>query len=340
MTSRHNLSYAHLLFAGKAYFAGANSQRGLPVSMPIYHDFGAVAATDRDGLVTTVDPLNNAALTLRATVTGMALSGTTITLDTPRNVTVYGTADETAKSILVTGTDVYAVAMTEVIAGPLGTGATKITQGLKAFKTISSIVATGDFGTIEVGFGSVLGLPYRVTGKNQVLAYADGRALSPVTLTATITALGTLQETAVISPIGGVITAISAVSAAVNATVISLITITNASLEVGVLSFATNYAALAAITDTTLLNTRLTKDNVLKVATDGGGDGVGQATVTILVDPAVVAIGVDTTATTTTGDVRGTVDFGFAPDASLKFGAWIMPADRSEAATAYGVTQA
>ena len=340
MASRHNFSFADQLYAGAAYYARYSAQKGLPVDLPIYHSFGAVAAVDRDGLVSSVNPASGATLTLRSTVTGMTNTGGVVTLGTPRNVTLYSASNESTKSILVTGTDVYGAAMTESITGPDGTSATKTVQGVKAFYTISSIVATGDFGTIEVGFGSKLGLPFRVTDKNQVLARADGRTLAPETLTATITALGTAQDTAVISPIGGVITKISAVSPAVQTSGISTITVTNASLEVATLAFAADYAALTAVTDSTLLNTRLAADGVLKVTTDGTGDGAGQATVTIIVDPALVVIADDTTATTTTADVRGTIDFGFALDGTLKFGAVIFPPDRTDGTNSFGITQA
>jgi hypothetical protein len=342
--SQHNISRSTTILQGRAYnavhAASYNGSPGLPVSLPIFYNYGAIVAADRDGLVESVNPADAATLTLRSTVTGMTNSGGVVTLGTPRNVTIYATTDESAKTITVTGTDLYNQAMTETITGPDGSGAVKITHGNKAFKTISSIVATGNFGTIEVGFGSKVGLPYRVTDKNQVNAYSDGRLLAPETLTATITALGTAQDVAVISPIGGVVTKVSGVSAAQQTSGISTVTLTNATLEVAVLSFAADYAALAAVTDSTLSNTRLAANDVIKAATDGTGDGAGQATVTILVDTAVVTIADDTTATATTGDVRGTVDFGYAPNGTLKFAVTMFPADRSEAATAFGVTPA
>lgn len=341
MGSRHTITRADNVFAGNAYYARANSERGLPVDFPIYYSFGAITGIDRDGLVQSVNPADGATFTLRSTVTGMTNTGGVVTLDTPRNVTLYSAStDESAKSILVTGTDLYGAAMTEAITGPDASTATKLAQGKKAFKTISSIVATGNFGTVEIGFGSIIGSPYRITDKNQVLVRADGRSLAPETLTATITAVGTAQDTAVISPIGGVITKVSGVSAAANGTSTSTVTVTNATLEVAVLAFGSSYAALAAITDSTLLNARLAAGDVLKVATDGTGDGAGQATVTILVDPAVVTIADDTTATTTTGDVRGTIDFGYTPDGTLKFGMVLFPSDRQEGSNAYGITQA
>jgi hypothetical protein len=86
--------------------------------------------------------------------------------DVPRNITlkrtVVGAAD-TPGTITITGTD-YADA---VISEAIVPGATGVTvAGLRAFKTISAIVgagwvasAPGDEDTVEIGVGTVLGLP-------------------------------------------------------------------------------------------------------------------------------------------------------------------------------------
>lgn len=136
--SLHNISYADTLLAGAVYYDAYHKnslagRKGLPMDLPIYVNFGAITAADRDGLVSSVDPANNATLTLRSTVTGMTNTGGVVTLDTPRNVTLYSAADQSTKTITVTGTDEYGKAMVETITGPDGTSATKIAQGVKAF---------------------------------------------------------------------------------------------------------------------------------------------------------------------------------------------------------------
>jgi len=62
------------------------------------------------------------------------------------------------------------------------------------------------------------------------------------------------------------------------------------------------------------------------------GDGALDASATIVV-------GDDTTATATTGDVRGTIDFNDAADASKLFAALIFPPDRDTKNNAFGISQ-
>lgn len=335
-----------ILRLGAAYFPQYSVDPGVEFDAPIYYHYGAIAAADRDGLVQSVNPADGATFTLRSTVAGMTNSGGVVTLDTPRNVTIYGTADESAKSILVTGTCLYGQAMTEAITGMDGTGTYKLAEGKKAFKTISSIVATGNFGTIEIGFGCKIGLPFRTGYANRVVSMINGKVAAPHTLTATITAIGTAQDTAVIDTIGGTVTVASGVSAAANGTASSTVTLTNpsalqGSIAMGTIVFGSTYSALAAQASGTLVGKRLAANGVIKATTDGTGDGAGQATITIEVDPAVITVADDTaTATTTTGDVRGTIDFGHIPDASQMFSVLFISPDRTTKELCFGVAQA
>lgn len=217
MSNSHQITAADIILAGKAYYAPYNKDtalaatRGLTVTLPIFNTIGAVVVADADGLVLSVDPANNATLSLRATVAGMVNSGGVITLDTPRNVTITAAANESTKSLLVTGTDVYGEPLSESITGPNAT----TVGGKKAFKTITSLVATGDFGTITVGFGDVLGLPFRVANRNEVLVMfngavdnatvvlADDAAVTTTTgdIRGTIDPAGTLNGTSILSVI-------------------------------------------------------------------------------------------------------------------------------------------
>lgn len=340
MALTHLISRAVDLYHGNVFYGpyhtAAKAKAGLKISPLSLIDFGAIAAADRDGLVTSVDPANNATLTLN----GAAVSGGVATLATPRNLSIYSAStDESAKSITFTGTDEYGKTLVETITGPDSSGPTKIAYGKKAFKTVTSAVATGNFGTIEVGFGTKIGLPFRVTAANQVHALINGRLAAPYIATGVIAAVGTAQDVVMNAPLGGVVTKLMGSSAAANGTSASTVTVTNGSLEVGVLAFGSSYAALTAIEDTSLLNTRLAANGVLKATTDGTGDGAGNTVITAVIDPAVVTIADDTTATATTGDVRGTIDFGFIPDAALLFSAFIAPADKRSKNGAFGISQ-
>jgi len=346
--SKHLISRADTIFSGSSYYAKYNKEAlpvaGTKVDFPLYYSFGAVVGADRDGLVTSVDPASGATLTLRSTVTGMTNTGGVVTLDTPRNVTIYSAADQTTRSISVTGTDEYGEPLKETITGPDGTSAVKISAGNKAFKTISSIVATGDFGTIEVGFGDKIGLPFRVDSAQKILPIVNGDVAAPHILTSTIAAIGTAQSTAVISPIGGFITKVSGVSAAANATASSTVTVTNQGSLAGAVAsttvvFTSAYAAYAAQASTAINNASIPANGVLRIDTDGTGDGAGQATISVQVDPAVVTPAVDTAATATTGDIRGTVNFGLIPDGSKVLGVLLLSPTRTTKELAFGVTQ-
>lgn len=344
MTATHFES----LRTGAAWYAGYNTSElaGIETDQAIYYAYGAIVGADRDGLVQSVNPADGATLTFRTTVSGMTNASGVVTFDTPRNVTIYSATDEHTKSILLTGTDFYGAAMSEAVAGPTGNGSVKISEGNKAFKTISSAVCTGDFGTIEVGFGSKIGLPFRVPQKNRVIPIINGELAAPHYLTSTITAIGTAQDTAVLDTIGGTIVEATGVSAAANGTASSTVTITNpsalqGSTTVGTIVFTSSYAALAAqVAAATLIGVKIPADGVLKVATDGTGDGAGQATITIQVDPAVITVADDTTATTTTGDVRGTIDFGLIPNGTKLFSVVLPAITRTTKDLAFGVTQA
>lgn len=333
-----------ILKLGTVVFPPYSSDPGLEITSPIFYDFGAIAAPTRNGLVSSVDPANNATLTLKATTTGMTNTGGVITLDNARNVTIYSASDQSTKTLLVTGTDFWGQAQTEVITGPNGSTTTKMSAGKKAFKTISSLVATGDFGTIEVGFGAKLGLPFRIDKLNKAEFFIDGKVAAPHTLNAIITAIGTAQNTAVLDTIGGKVVEASGVSAAANGTASSIVTITNpASLQgstvMGTITFTSAYSANVLQASGALTSVDLPSDAILTVVTDGGGDGAGQAVISIEVDPAVAIVADDTSpATTTTGDVRGTVDFGLIPNATKLFSMKFNAPYRDTVANAFGVT--
>ena len=100
-------------------------------------------------------------------------------MDVPRNITAAVTHSSSivAMTILITGTDVYGVAMTELMT-VVATGTSAAYNGKKAFKTVTSIAMTAvgdaEANTVGMGFGDVLGIPYVLTDESDVLGFYAG----------------------------------------------------------------------------------------------------------------------------------------------------------------------
>jgi hypothetical protein len=102
-----------------------------------------LSAGDDDCIVEAVDPANNATLTLD----GIAVSAGVATLDFARRVIITSAADDSSITFTVSGTDRYGNSISEAITG---TNAS-IAVSTKDFKTVTSIVVTGNAGSIKVG---------------------------------------------------------------------------------------------------------------------------------------------------------------------------------------------
>ena len=159
--ARHNISNADELFWGDAYEPKANgSKRGIPFHPILQVDLGAPVAASANAICLSQSVTGGVAALLNG-----ALGGT---LDVPRNVVAAWTNTAVCT---VTGTDVYGRTLVESSAS--GTSMT----GKKAFKTITSVVFSASVTSATVGTGDVLGLPYRIGGKFDILAaYADNTA--------------------------------------------------------------------------------------------------------------------------------------------------------------------
>lgn len=110
-------------------------------------------------------------LTLTTAATGITYStlpnGTPLlNLDVARNVDILSSsASDTAVVITVYGYDSYGRAMSEAIT----TNGTSRVAGKKAFKSVYRVAAGGAaVGNISVGFGDVIGLPYRAVSRDYV----------------------------------------------------------------------------------------------------------------------------------------------------------------------------
>jgi len=103
-----------------------------------------IVATDADGIATTQTPLAAGNLTLD----GVLISGGTLTLSTAQHVSIACAGADAARSFVVTGTDSYGNAQTEIIAGSAGS----TTKGTKNFKTVTSIsVDAATAGAVTAG---------------------------------------------------------------------------------------------------------------------------------------------------------------------------------------------
>ena len=114
--------------------------------------------------------------------------------DVPRNITVTVTAGGTADTmgtITVTGTNAIGQVITEAIVPVAGS----TVAGLKAFKTVTSVVGVGwvidavegTKDTIKIGVGTVLGLPIKIATGDCLLSVLGVAYVVPtVTVGATV----------------------------------------------------------------------------------------------------------------------------------------------------------
>jgi len=152
------------------------------------------------------DPAVAAEAAIHAAITGSASAIVTTTTvitnpDYPRNVVINPdgvAADVAACDITINGTDIYDAVLTEDIAIAENQAHDTLSTGLKAFKTVTSIVIPiqdGAGATFHIGTGSKLGLDRKLR-VNTVLAAAlnsvrEGTAPT-VTVSPTVVALNTM----------------------------------------------------------------------------------------------------------------------------------------------------
>jgi antitoxin component of MazEF toxin-antitoxin module len=111
-----------------------------------------------------------------------------------RNVTVTVAAttagDVKAEAIVVTGENINGETITESFTPAADTPATL--TGAKAFKSITSVVVPAQDGasvTVDVGFGQLIGLPYKLAKKRVLVTLNDGVVDTAPTLAISSTAL-------------------------------------------------------------------------------------------------------------------------------------------------------
>ena len=172
------------IFVGAAFIGGSNvSPSGDPSPMttgvgPVgrVYTFDLVPATS--GATTAQNQIcpsaNLPAGALVCTANGTTSTAGTdpfgnqiVILDCARNIAIYSAADHSTKTLTVSGYDAYGQAMTEDIVAPNAT----TVFGKKAFKSVKSVVnktGGGIASACVVGFGTSVGIPYRVTDMGYV----------------------------------------------------------------------------------------------------------------------------------------------------------------------------
>lgn len=197
--AQHQISNAEKIFYGDAYYPNYakdfEGRRGIQIGANLWAvQFGAPDTADDDALI---DAATSTELPDTETVTyTFATDGGTspldgaITdgvLDVPRNITVdtSHSSSVVAMTVTVTGTDEYGAVVVEDIAVAAG-GTSQSDAGLKAFKTVTSIAITAaadaEANTLNVGFGDVLGLPFRIDNAGQVIATSVDGSVEDATI--------------------------------------------------------------------------------------------------------------------------------------------------------------
>lgn len=234
MMSKATLSGADTLFAGRGRSARLEDfwgRKGVPVALLSKFSLGTPAVADADFVVKAAtstelpnaetvtytpatdgtSPLDSAATT--TTVNGETVFDVRAGATYGRNlvsVVTHGTA-VVAMTVLISGYDYLGNAMSELHT-VTATGTSKTVTGKKAFAYVSSvaITAAGDAeaNTLNLGTGSVLGLPFAVSSIGDVMAASLGGAqeLINVVSNATVVAAVTTTATTTTGDVRGTIT--------------------------------------------------------------------------------------------------------------------------------------
>lgn len=291
-------------------------------------DLGSPDTADADGILESQNLTSAGVYSVLAFngVYGDPYGNSYAVLDVPRNVVAAWTG---AAVLTVTGLDEYGNVMIESSAS--GTSF----AGKKAFARVTSIAVSANVTAITVGTGDVLGLPVFVEKVGQVFGelqdgvmqakFSDGKILIPFDFNQTDLLAPTAQN--LIAPTAGYITGLRAI---VQAAVTTGGAITVEANTVAVVGLSVTVA------DAATAGTVLT-DDVLKIATGlcAAGDDItvtpaaafataGAVKGYLIFEPIAATngtfvAGVQTKATATTGDVRGTYDPAEACDGSKAF---------------------
>lgn len=285
----------------------------------IYMRLGAPAALDADGILDDALMVNGSAVT-KTTFLTRELPGTY-----GRVVTAVASSTNT-RAMTVYGKDYKGAKMIETITL---TSATAV-SGKKAFKWIDQIVfaSASDTTTVDVGWGDVLGLPFKVVAP--VTEFINGVAnpqsfekfLIPCNIPATELSAGT--SIYAVSPVRGYVTALRTV---VTTAIVTggAVTVKIGGVAVAGLSVTVaDSDAVGTVGSSTVafgLATGLVAANgAIEVVPASAFNGGGALNAHLEITPAEIIPGDATTATATTGDVRGTYRPATATNGTNEYG--------------------
>ena len=156
---------------------GTASEPGVAMSPMFVYDIVPVAFS-----ATAVAAAQAVAGAGNLTINGASATGGVATFDVPRTITIVSTnAGDTSQTATVTGTDVYGLAMSELIAF---NGTTAVT-GQKAFKTVTRVAISAALtGNGSTGSTDVFGFPFRANTRNYVLTAWNGAFVTTGTFAA------------------------------------------------------------------------------------------------------------------------------------------------------------
>jgi hypothetical protein len=266
---------------------------------------GSPIAADPDGFCVSQNLTSagvfSTSVTAAAAIAAAALAGSNTV---PRNVV----ASWTGTAVLtVTGTDEYGNVMKE------SSGSGTSFTGKKAFKTVTDISVSANVTSLTVGSGNVLGLPAFLSNQANVISVKEGSTIydkaSKLYLNVTSPSLADAGQVYAVSPIGGHVVDVSAVTNTAVATADAGITVKTPAGTVGTLTIALSGSAVGVV-DTlgSYANTKVLPLETVEIENDGAASA-GIADYTITLEPGgLLVAGVSSAATATTGDVRGTYE--------------------------------
>ena len=226
--SYHNLTHADEVFVGKGYhplFYNYWNRKGVPVSMPVYKaSLGTPAVADADFVIkaaTSTELPDTETVTYTPATDGTspldgAVDTTTIYPDGSTAVTAWDVTDGATYGrnlVSVTTHSSSVVAMTILISGydytlqPMSelhtvtaTGTSKTVTGTKAFAYVTSIAITAaadaEANTLNLGTGSVLGLPFALQDIGDIISASIGGVQELVGVASNLTAVAAVATTA------------------------------------------------------------------------------------------------------------------------------------------------
>jgi hypothetical protein len=229
MSTRELIGTANQLYAGRAFdpgLFGILRSKGRPVSLITKVNLGTPKLAVADSLIkaatstempnaatktyvpgVTTSPLDSTDLPSTATIQTVDGQVLCWVLDVPRGVTTTVTHSSSivATTVRLTGYDLYRSKVVEdhVITA---TGTTKTVAGKKAIKYLAKIEITSagnaTTNTANIGFNDVLGLPYRIAAKSDLLSVWLNDAVDAATVVA---AVATSPATATTGDVRGTI---------------------------------------------------------------------------------------------------------------------------------------